>query len=63
MHSNDKDFIMEVVEKTLQDVKGGTLINYNNRINLLEVAQVPKEYLDEFYDIKNLNILILIIFG
>ena len=40
MHSNNKDFIMEVVEKTLQDVKGGTLINYNNRINLLEVAQV-----------------------
>ncbi len=52
MYSNNKDFIMEVVEKTLQDVKGGTLINYNERINLLEVAQVPKEHLNEFYDIK-----------
>ena len=52
MHSKNKDFIMEVVEKTLQDVKGGTLINYNNRINLLEVAQVLKEHLNEFYDIK-----------
>ena len=37
--------------KNISGCKGGTLI-VNNRINLLEVAQVPKEYLDEFYDIK-----------
>jgi len=52
MDSNNKDFVMEVVEKTLADVKGGTLIEYENRINLLEVAQVPEEHLNEFYDIE-----------
>jgi len=49
---NNKDFVMEVVEKTLADKKGGILIEYKNRINLLEVAQVPEEHLDEFYDIE-----------
>lgn len=52
MDDNKKDFVMEVVEKTLADVKGGTLIEYENRINLLEVAQVPEEHLDEFYNIE-----------
>ena len=48
---NNIDFSLEVVEKTLKDVKGGTFINNNGNILLLEVAQVPKENLEEFYDI------------
>ena len=52
MYENNNDFIMEVVPKTLADVKGGSLIKYNNKIQLLEVAQVPKDNLEEFYNIN-----------
>ena len=31
---------MEVTEKTRADVKGGTLIKYEGKLRLLEVAQV-----------------------
>eukprot|EP00049_Salpingoeca_infusionum_P001823 m.51267 g.51267 ORF g.51267 m.51267 type:complete len:375 (+) comp11227_c0_seq7:1075-2199(+) len=40
----DCEFVMEVTDKTQADVKGGTLIEYDDRIRLLEVAQVPKEF-------------------
>lgn len=52
MYDKQKDFIMEVVPKTLADVKGGSLINYNGNIQLLEVAQVPHKNLDDFYNIE-----------
>ena len=48
---NQIDFLMEVVPKTLADVKGGALIKYENKNSLLEVAQVPKDNLEEFHDI------------
>ena len=51
MSNNSVDFLMEVVQKTQADVKGGALIEYNNMINLLEVAQVPESKLQEFYNI------------
>ena len=35
------DFLMEVTDKTRADVKGGTLIRYEDRLQLLEIAQVP----------------------
>ena len=54
------EFIMEVTDKTRADVKvgrtlllshsdahwwqGGTLIDYHGQMRLLELAQVPKEY-------------------
>ena len=34
---------MEVTDKTRADVKGGTLIQYEDRLRLLELAQVPKD--------------------
>ena len=34
------EFIMEVTDKTRADVKGGTLIQYEGKLRLLEVAQV-----------------------
>lgn len=35
---------MEVTKKTRQDVKGGTLIEYEGKVKLLEIASVPKEH-------------------
>jgi UDP-glucose pyrophosphorylase len=32
--------------------QGGTLIQYENKLRLLEIAQVPKEHVDEFKSIK-----------
>ena len=34
------EFVMEVTDKTRADVKGGTLIQYENKLRLLEIAQV-----------------------
>uniref|UniRef100_A0A7E4W480 UTP--glucose-1-phosphate uridylyltransferase n=1 Tax=Panagrellus redivivus TaxID=6233 RepID=A0A7E4W480_PANRE len=50
------EFIMEVTDKTRADVKGGTLIEYENRLTLLEIAQVPKDYVDEFKSVSKFRI-------
>jgi len=34
------EFVMEVTAKTLADIKGGTLVMYNGKLRLLEMAQV-----------------------
>ncbi|KAK7687469.1 UTP-glucose-1-phosphate uridylyltransferase [Cerrena zonata] len=46
------EYIMELTDKTRADVKGGTLINYDGQVRLLEIAQVPKEHVEEFKSIK-----------
>ncbi|KAI4145206.1 MAG: hypothetical protein L6R39_003903 [Caloplaca ligustica] len=46
------EYIMELTDKTKADVKGGTIINYDNSVRLLEIAQVPKEHTNEFKSIK-----------
>jgi len=46
------DFVMEVTDKTRADVKGGTLIQYENKLRLLEIAQVPSEHIDDFKSVK-----------
>lgn len=46
------EYIMELTNKTRADVKGGTLINYNGNVQLLEIAQVPSEHVEEFKSIK-----------
>ncbi|RDY03274.1 UTP--glucose-1-phosphate uridylyltransferase, partial [Mucuna pruriens] len=43
-----------VTPKTLADVKGGTLISYEER--LLEIAQVPDEHVSEFKSIEKFKI-------
>ena len=53
---NPIDFVMEVTDKTKADVKGGTLIQYENHLRLLEIAQVPKEHVDDFKSIKTFKI-------
>ncbi|CAF3971656.1 unnamed protein product, partial [Rotaria sordida] len=50
------EFVMEVTDKTRADVKGGTLIEYQGKLRLLEIAQVPKEYVDEFKSISKFRI-------
>ncbi len=47
---------MEVTDKTRADVKGGTLINYEGKLRLLEVAQVPKEHEEDFKSVKKFNV-------
>ncbi len=44
-------YVMEVTEKTLADVKGGTLVQYKGHLRLLEVAQVPNAHVQEFQSI------------
>lgn len=46
------EFLMEVTDKTKADVKGGTLIQYDDKLRLLEMAQVPNEHLEEFKSVK-----------
>ena len=46
------EYLMELTDKTRADVKGGTLINYEGEVRLLEIAQVPKEHVEEFKSIK-----------
>ncbi|KAJ6499165.1 UTP-glucose-1-phosphate uridylyltransferase [Mycena sanguinolenta] len=50
------EFLMEVTEKTKADIKGGTLINYDGSMRLLEVAQVPDEHLDDFKSVRKFKI-------
>uniref|UniRef100_A0A915APN7 UTP--glucose-1-phosphate uridylyltransferase n=1 Tax=Parascaris univalens TaxID=6257 RepID=A0A915APN7_PARUN len=52
----EPEFVMEVTDKTRADVKGGTLIEYENRLMLLEIAQVPKDYVDEFKSVSKFRI-------
>ncbi|KAI0320904.1 UTP--glucose-1-phosphate uridylyltransferase-domain-containing protein [Amylostereum chailletii] len=48
MIDSQAEFIMEVTDKTKADIKGGTLVDYEGSIRLLEVAQVPSEHMEDF---------------
>ena len=50
------EFIMEVTDKTRADVKGGTLVEYEGRLRLLEAAQVPKGHEEDFKSVKKFNV-------
>lgn len=56
MVETESEFIMEVTDKTKADIKGGTLIEYEDSIRLLEIAQVPSEHVDDFKSIKKFKI-------
>jgi UTP--glucose-1-phosphate uridylyltransferase len=56
MVDTDNEFIMEVTDKTRADIKGGTLIDYEGKPKLLEIAQVPEGKVDEFKSIKKFKI-------
>lgn len=52
MIETDAQYIMELTDKTRADVKGGTIINYEGNVRLLEIAQVPSEHVEDFKSIK-----------
>lgn len=56
MDSENIDYIMEVTDKTKADIKGGTLIDYDGRLRLLEIAMVPQDKVEEFKSIKKFKI-------
>ncbi|KAL5507109.1 UGP1 [Sanghuangporus vaninii] len=56
MIDTQAEFIMEVTDKTKADVKGGTLIDYDGNIRLLEIAQVPSEHVEDFKAIRKFKI-------
>jgi UTP--glucose-1-phosphate uridylyltransferase len=56
MDESGNDFIMEVTDKTRADVKGGTLIDYEGKAKLLEIAQCPPDKVEEFKSIKKFKI-------
>lgn len=40
-------------------LQGGTLIQYEDRLMLLEIAQVPKDYVDEFKSVSKFRLVVL----
>ncbi|MBI4382446.1 MAG: UTP--glucose-1-phosphate uridylyltransferase [Nitrospinae bacterium] len=52
MLEEDIPFLMEVTQKTLADVKGGVLYHDGSRLRLLEIARVPDERLEDFYNLE-----------
>lgn len=40
----------------LSDLQGGTLIQYDGKLRLLEIAQVPKAHVDEFKSVSKFKI-------
>jgi len=56
MEQDNIDFVMEVTDKTRADVKGGTLIEYEGKPKLFEIAQCPPSKVDEFKSIKKFKI-------
>lgn len=42
--------------KNVADFQGGTLIQYEGKLRLLEIAQVPKAHVDEFKSVSKFKI-------
>ncbi|KAF9066134.1 UTP-glucose-1-phosphate uridylyltransferase [Rhodocollybia butyracea] len=57
MIESESDFIMEVTNKTKSDLKGGTLVDYDGSLRLLELGQVPHEHVEDFKSVFNFKIL------
>ncbi|CAM6031288.1 unnamed protein product, partial [Sphagnum compactum] len=53
---NEIDFLIEVTNKTKADIKGGTIIEYEDNVQLLELAQVPPQHLKDFTSMKKFKI-------
>jgi UTP--glucose-1-phosphate uridylyltransferase len=56
MIDSQAEFLMEVTDKTKADIKGGTLIDYEGCIRLLEIAQVPSEHVEDFKSVRKFKI-------
>ncbi|KAF7361778.1 UTP--glucose-1-phosphate uridylyltransferase [Mycena venus] len=56
MIDTNAEFLMEVTDKTKADIKGGTLIDYEGSMRLLEIAQVPSEHVEDFKSVRKFKI-------
>lgn len=56
MIDSQAEFLMEVTDKTKADIKGGTLIDYEGSVRLLEIAQVPSEHVEDFKSVRKFKI-------
>lgn len=56
MDTNGVEYCMELTDKTRADIKGGTIISYDGKVSLLEVAQVPKNYVEEFKSVSKFKV-------
>eukprot|EP00057_Strongylocentrotus_purpuratus_P017891 XP_011672365.1 PREDICTED: UTP--glucose-1-phosphate uridylyltransferase isoform X1 [Strongylocentrotus purpuratus] len=56
MNEKNREMVMELTDKTRADVKGGTLIQYHDKLRLLEIAQVPKWHVDDFKSVSKFKI-------
>lgn len=50
------EYCMELTDKTRADIKGGTIISYDGKVSLLEVAQVPGKYIEEFKSVTKFKV-------
>lgn len=50
------EFVMEVTNKTTADIKGGTLVEIDGNLQLLEMAQVPSIHIDSFKSVNKFKI-------
>ncbi|VDO27816.1 unnamed protein product, partial [Onchocerca flexuosa] len=55
MVESDLEYVMECIEKTEIDKKGGTLVEINGYIMHLEMPQVPKDHINDFCSTDNFN--------
>ncbi|XKL67861.1 hypothetical protein PGB90_003352 [Kerria lacca] len=51
-NANPREYVIEITDKTRADIKGGTIIQYENKLRLLEIIQVPKEHVEDFKSVK-----------
>ncbi|KAF9051209.1 UTP-glucose-1-phosphate uridylyltransferase [Hymenopellis radicata] len=56
MIDTNAEFVMEVTNKTKADIKGGTLVNYDGSLRLLELSQVDPEHLDDFQSVRKFGV-------
>lgn len=52
---NKLDYCLEITNKTEHDVKGGTIIEYNNRHMIFEIAQCHPDNIEDFMNFKYFN--------
>lgn len=50
------EYCMELTDKTRADIKGGTIISYDGKVSLLEVAQVPPQHMEEFKSVTKFKV-------
>eukprot|EP00949_MAST-11_sp_MAST-11-sp1_P004112 g4112.t1 len=53
MMENDIEFCIEVTDKTRGDIRGGNLVQYDQKTRVVEMSEVPPKYSDKFMSLKS----------